>query len=407
MPGGRPRATAPRRPCRACAGRRRSASKRAVAQQLQRDRARFRASPPRSRRLRASRASARPGRARRRPRAPRQCGRILGRRLGRRRHGRRLAALSGRISRKRRAAERATRCSSDRSPPCSRASERDTASPSPVPMPSRLVVKKGSKMRSRVRGVDARAVVRHPQPDAGRAVGAGVPRRRSRRARGAAVAVPASACCALTSRFSTTWPIWSPSASTGGSAVGQRQLELDAVPLRRPYCSMSTAPRTRSLTLTRCVARPASARHVEEGADDARRSARPPRGCARRRRAAPAASSHLLLEQAGAPHHDRQRVVQLVRDAGQQAAHRGELLALAQRLALALDLAAAWRRSVRSASEGGVEAAPPASVRHSTISIGNSLPSARSACISSRLPRIRGLRRPPAAARMPASCAAR
>jgi hypothetical protein len=46
----------------------------------------------------------------------------------------------------------------------------------------------------------------------------------------------------------------------------------------------------------------------------------------------------LLLQQAGAAHHDGQRVVQLVRHAGQQAAHRAELLALAQRLALALDL---------------------------------------------------------------------
>ena len=46
----------------------------------------------------------------------------------------------------------------------------------------------------------------------------------------------------------------------------------------------------------------------------------------------------LLLEQAGPAHDDRQRVVELVGDAGEQAPHGGELLALAQGLALALDL---------------------------------------------------------------------
>ena len=69
---------------------------------------------------------------------------------------------------------------------------------------------------------------------------------------------------------------------------------------------------------------------------------RPQRSAASRMRCASACSVGLavalLLEQAGAAHHDGQRVVQLVRHAGQQAAHRGELLALAQRLALALDL---------------------------------------------------------------------
>ena len=80
-----------------------------------------------------------------------------------------------------------------------------------------------------------------------------------------------------------------------------------------------------------------AARHVQEGAHDAAAAlgglADAPRvvlqlGCA----------VALLLEQPGAAHHDRQRVVQLVGHAGQQAAHRAELLALAQRLALALDL---------------------------------------------------------------------
>jgi hypothetical protein len=63
----------------------------------------------------------------------------------------------------------------------------------------------------------------------------------------------------------------------------------------------------------------------------------------------------LLFEQAGAAHHDRKRVVQLVRHAGQEAAHRAQLFALAQRLALALDLA---RRVVRLGhvdQRGGVE----------------------------------------------------
>ena len=45
-----------------------------------------------------------------------------------------------------------------------------------------------------------------------------------------------------------------------------------------------------------------------------------------------------LLEQHRTRHHHRQRVVQLVRDAGQQRAERRELLALERQLALARQL---------------------------------------------------------------------
>ena len=65
----------------------------------------------------------------------------------------------------------------------------------------------------------------------------------------------------------------------------------------------------------------------------------------------------LLLQHRRLAEHHRQRIVQLMRDAGEQRADRGEFLALVQRLALALDFRGRRLRRRKVAQIGG-EIAP-------------------------------------------------
>ena len=136
-----------------------------------------------------------------------------------------------------------------------------------------------------------------------------------------------------------------------GQRLGQLQHDGDAVAAQRVAQHLGGGAR-QVVQLHRRTLRRALPRHVQERAHDAAAAlgglADALRVALQRR------ALGLLLEQAGAAHHDGQRVVQLVRHAGQQAAHRGELLALAQRVALALDLAGALDALGDVAHRGGV-----------------------------------------------------
>ena len=98
---------------------------------------------------------------------------------------------------------------------------------------------------------------------------------------------------------------------------------------------MSSAAVTMSLIATGPRSGGCCRRHREERAHDAR-AALGGRADLHRRDLRRAVAP--LFEQHGARHHDGERIVELVRDAGQQRAERRELLALVGRLALAREL---------------------------------------------------------------------
>ena len=109
---------------------------------------------------------------------------------------------------------------------------------------------------------------------------------------------------------------------------------------------MSTAPRTRSLSCTgACAARPFT-RHFEEGARRCGRSARRPRGCAAAS-ACSAGSLHLSSSRLARPITIASGLFSSCATPASRLPIAAELLALAQRLALALDLLVR-RRGARS-----------------------------------------------------------
>jgi hypothetical protein len=211
-----------------------------------------------------------------------------------------------------------------------------------------LVVKKGSKMRSRTSaGTPGPLSATRSQTlsRAGRRPGA----------RAGLDAQPARAgrhqrLLRVDHQVQHTWPIWSASACTSGRR-GQPQRHFDAAGAQRVAQQVGRGPhQVVQRTGARC-GRPLRAMFRKV------RTMRPQRSAASRMRTRVVVQRRalgLVLQQAGAAHHDGQRVVQLVRHAGQQAAHRGELLALAQRLALALDLST--RRPAMRSSAGTLTA---------------------------------------------------
>ena len=92
----------------------------------------------------------------------------------------------------------------------------------------------------------------------------------------------------------------------------------------------------RGVDLDRAVLLGLAAGHGEEGPDDARATVR--RGADLDRALARLVVGCQLLEQAGVPDHHRERVVELVGDAGEQRAERAHLLVLMEDLALPLEL---------------------------------------------------------------------
>ena len=94
---------------------------------------------------------------------------------------------------------------------------------------------------------------------------------------------------------------------------------------------MSSAAVTTSFIATGAALRPLLPRHREERAHDARAALG---GGADLQRRGARGGVALLLEQHGTRDDDRQRIVELVRHAGQQRSERGQLLALVERLAL-------------------------------------------------------------------------
>ena len=127
-----------------------------------------------------------------------------------------------------------------------------------------------------------------------------------------------------------------------GIEHGQRELagfgggHLMAGPLEHAAHQVGGGPRD-LVQVDRSVLRGAAARHVQKGADD---SAAALGGLADPLRIGLQVGQALafFFEQAGAPHHDGQRIVQFMGNARQQAAHHTELFTLAQGFALAVDL---------------------------------------------------------------------
>ena len=139
-----------------------------------------------------------------------------------------------------------------------------------------------------------------------------------------------SDCCALMIRLSSTWCSWSASARMSGMSVGEIERHLDAARANRVAGDVERRGHD-VVDRHRAAFGLLLPGHREKGSHDARAAlgggADLQRRSLRRRIA-------LLLEQDRARHDDRKRIVELVRDAGQQRAERGELLALIQRFAL-------------------------------------------------------------------------
>ena len=196
-------------------------------------------------------------------------------------------------------------------------------------MPTSFVVKNGSKIFGCTSSGDARPVVVDLEDDRLRA------RRRARCGRRACRGRwPTSiACSALMTRFSSTCCIWCPSAKTCGRPDGERvddgdvgdALLVGAQRQRLAHDLVHVDHRARRLAL---------AREGEQVADDARGAL----GFAEDGlEPAPRRLVERPLRQPLGPGEDRgERVVQLVRDAGDGLAERGHLLGLQQ---LVIDVA--------------------------------------------------------------------
>ena len=134
-----------------------------------------------------------------------------------------------------------------------------------------------------------------------------------------------SDCCALMIRLSSTWCSWSASASDQRDVVGEVERDLDAAGAHRVAGDVERRGDD-------VVDRDRAALAAAAGAPSRGTCARCARSARRRRGSSPPRDLGrrvaLLLEQHGARDDHRQRVVELVRDAGQQRAERGQLLAL-------------------------------------------------------------------------------
>ena len=148
---------------------------------------------------------------------------------------------------------------------------------------------------------------------------------------------PRIACSALSSRFSSACWIWLPSATTDGSVGWNSGDELDAVQPELVGAQRQDAARTGP----RCPAGARAAAWRRANASRLRtiRAARSDSSAIRRRslrqlgarpNALAGGVAHLLLQQLRVADHARERVVQFVRDAGDELADRRQLFRLEQ-----------------------------------------------------------------------------
>ena len=202
----------------------------------------------------------------------------------------------------------------------------------PVPCrPARLVVKKGSKIRWRIAsGTPGPVSVTSTST---RPAWLTEVRMVSTFSNASPFSI---ACWALTIRLTSTWWSWSRSPSTGGRPVPK--LTRTAMPaVRSAYSVSSSAEAISSLRSTRLALRVSRRRAMARKVWTirAQRSAAAPILRARSSNAVPAASS---CEHLGLADDRGERVVELVADAGEQRAERGQLLGLVQGLARARQL---------------------------------------------------------------------
>ena len=144
------------------------------------------------------------------------------------------------------------------------------------------------------------------------------------------------ACSALSIRFSSACCSWPPSASTVRQAAGKSVVELDAVMRKRVRAQREHAVTDVGDVLRR-RARPPDGARRRAGCGRSAPRVRIPRRCAADRAPAPSGGTRgsrgvaqLLLDQLRVADHAGQRVVQLVRDAGDELADCRQLLRLDQ-----------------------------------------------------------------------------